>query len=278
MAVAAACIALVAASARAQPELAAQGVLAPSVSATHAVPAGGITSFAVRCRAGYTAVSAGIASPAPGTTVLAITPAGLSGYRFRLDNPAANGDRRVTVAAACRKVGTDASRFVLRLKPLERRTVVVRPGETASATLSCPRGTTPAGGGFALGSTALSVRRDASTLTSASYGVANSGRRARKATLYGGCLTLFRTADSPFEQLHVQVTTFRVPLRPGPQSLARSCRRGWFSLDTGYALRARTTTLDAAAPSASGGRWRLTNGSGGAVVADVQLTCGRLGP
>jgi hypothetical protein len=85
-------------------------------------------------------------------------------------------------------------------------------------------------------------------------------------------------ADSPFEQLHVQVTTFRVPLRPGGQTLGRTCPGGWFTLDAGYILRARSTKLDGVAPTARGGRWKLTNATDGAVLADVQLACGRIGP
>ena len=278
MALAAACVALVAGSAWAQSEQGGQVVLAPSVSATHGVPSGAVTSFRVACRRGYTATSAGITSPAAGTAVLAIAPAGLSAYRFRIANPADNGDRRITVAVACRKIGTSAARFALRVKPLKHRAVVVPANGTASATLPCPKGTTPANGGFAFGSTTLSVRQEASTLTSASYGLANSGTHARRAVLYGACLTLVRTADAPFAQLHVRVTTFRVPLRTGAQTIARSCRRGWFSLDTGYLLRARTTTLDGAAATASGGRWKLTNPGDAVVLADVQLACGKLGP
>src|SRR5690349_1726140 len=278
LAVTVACVALVAASARAQPDHAGQVVLAPSVFATHDVPSNAITTFTVTCPAGYTAVSAGITSPAPGTTVLAIAPLGLSTYRFRIGNAATNDDRRIAVVVACRKIGSNPSRFVLRLKPLKRRVVVVTPHRTSSASLACPRGTTPANGGFAFGSTALSVRREMSTLTTASYGFANSGARARRATVHGACLTLFRTADAPFEQLHVQVTTFRVPLRTGEQTLARSCPKGWFSLDVGYVLRARSTKLDGAAPSGAGGRWTLTNPTDAAVLADVQVACGRLGP
>jgi hypothetical protein len=274
--VVAACVALVGASAWAQPEQAGPVVLAPSVFATHGVPSNAVTTFTVTCPAGYTAVSAGITAPAPGTTVLAITPVGLSAYRFRIGNPATNDDQRVTVVVACRKVRS--ANLVLRLKLLEPKTVVVPAGKTASATLPCPKGTTPANGGYAFGSTALSVRRESSTLTAASYAVANSGSRARRAVLHGACLTLFRTADSPFEQLHVQVTTFRVPLRPGEQTLGRACPGGWFALDAGYVLRARSTKLDGAAPTARGGRWKLANGTDGAVLADVQLACGRLGP
>jgi hypothetical protein len=278
LALTAACVALVAASARAQPDQAGQAVLAPSVFATHAVPSNAVTSFTVTCPRGYTAVSAGVTSPAPGTTVLAVAPVGLSAYRFRIGNPATNDDQRITVVVACRKLGSNTSRFVLRLKPLERKIVVVPQHTTASATLSCPRGTTPANGGFAFGSTTLSLRRETSTLTSASYGFANSGSRARRATVYGGCLTALRTADAPFEQLHVQVTTFRVPLRTGEQTLGRSCRKGWFSLDVGYVLRTASTKLDGAAPTANGGRWKLTNPTDAAVLADVQVACGRVGP
>src|ERR1700750_1195826 len=254
LAVTVACVALVAASARAQPDHAGQVVLAPSVFATHDVPSSAITTLTVACPAGYTAVSAGITSPAPGTTVLAIAPLGLSTYRFRIENPATNDEQRIAVDVGCRKIASNASSFVLRLKPLKRRVVVVPPHKTASATLPCPRGTTPANGGFAFGRTAPYVRR---------------------ATVYGACLTLFRTADAPFEQLHVRVTTFRVPLRTGGQTLARSCRKGWFSLDVGYVLRARSTKLDGAAPSGAGGRWTLTNPTDAAVLADVQVACGR---
>jgi len=277
MVVAAACVALVAASARAVPELAGQVVLAPSVVVSHAVPANAITSFTVACRRGFTAVSAGISSPAAGTIVFAIAPVGLSAYRFRIENPAGNDARRITVVVACRKIGTGTSGFVLRLRPLRHKAVVVQPQGTASATLSCPRGTTPASGGFAFGSSALSVRRDTSTLTSASYRLANAGSRARRAVLYGACLTLIRSASAPFEQLHVQVTTFRVPLRTGEQTLGRSCQKGWFSIDAGYVLRASTTKLDGAAPTANGGRWTLTNPTDATVLADVQVACGRLG-
>ena len=278
MALTAACVALVAASARAQPELAGQAVFARSVVATHGVRANAITSFGVACRNGFTAVSAGVTAPAPGTTVLAIAPVGLSGYRFRIDNPAGNGNRRITVAVACRKVGAGAASFVLRLKPLKQKTIVVPPHRSASATLSCLRGTTSANGGFALGSTALSVRRDTATLRSASYTLANAGARAHRAVVYGACLTLFRTADSPFQQLHVRVTTDRVRLRPGAETFARSCPKNWFSLDAGYALRAPTTELNGSAPTTTGARWKLTNPTDGAVFADVQVACGRLGP
>ena len=278
MAVAAACVVLVAGSARAQSEPAGQLVLARSVVVTHVVRSGATTSFTVSCRMGYTAVSAGIAAPAPGTTVVAIVPVGLSGYRFRIANPGANDDQRVTAAVACRKIGAGVSRFVLGLKPLQRKEVVVPPRATASATLPCPKGTTPANGGFAFGSTALSVRRESSTLRSASYSFANSGSRPRRAVVFGACLTLLRAAGAPFQQLHVQVTTFRVPLRPGEQTLARSCRKGWFSLDAGYVLRSRGTTLGGVAATANGARWKLANGTDGAVLADVQLACGRLAP
>lgn len=278
LAVTAACVALVAASARAQTEQARPVVLATSVSVTQEVRPNAVTTFAAGCRAGFTAVSAGVTSPAPGTTVLAISPVGLSAYRFRIASPTGNGARRVTTTVACRKIGGGTRKFVLRLKPLRPRSVVVPPNATVSARFACRKGTTPANGGFAFGSTALSVRRKTSTLTSASYSLANSGSRARRAVVYGACLTLFRTADAPFEQLHVQVDTARVPLPPGGQILARSCPRGWFSLAAGYVLRAGTTKLDGAAPTARGGRWQLTNPTDAAVLADVQVACGRLGP
>lgn len=279
---AAACIALAAASARAQSD---QVVLTPTVLSGRALPANAITTFTVACRAGFVAVSAGVTSPAPGTTVLAIAPAGLAAYRFRIGNPAANGSQRVGVAVACRKLGARASAaYVLRLRTLKAKVVVVRPRSSVAATVRCPAGTAPAGGGFDLaptraargfGGTTLSLRRETATLTATSFVVANSGSSARRVSLQPSCLTLLRTAGAPARRLHVSVTTFRVPLRPGAQTLARSCRRGWFALDAGFALHARTTSVEGAAVSARGGRWRIAGTSAGALV-DVQLACGRI--
>jgi hypothetical protein len=278
MAVTAAGVALVAAVARAEPVMSEQAVLAASVRATHVVRSNAITAFTVACRGGYTAASAGFTKPAPGATVLAIAPVGVSAYRFRIANPAGNGDQRVTVSVACRKLGAPRiTKYVLRLKPLKPRIVVVRPHRTTSAVLACPKGTTPANGGFAFAGTALSVRRETATLAAASYAVANSGSKARRAILYGACLTLFRTADAPFEQLHLAVTTFRVPVRPGGQTLGRSCRRGWFAIDAGFALRSARTRVTGAAVTAAGGRWVVANDGEAPVLADLQLACGRVG-
>jgi hypothetical protein len=279
MAVTAACVALVAAAARAETVQSEQVVLAPSVRTTHAVRSNAVTSFPVACRPGYTAASAGVTTPASGTTVLAIMPVGFSAYRFRIANPAGNDDQRVTVSVACRKLGAPRiSKYVLRLKPLKPRIVVVSPSKTASAVLSCPKGMTPANGGFAFGSTALSVRRETATLAAARYTVANSGSKARRAVLYGGCLTLFRTADAPFEQLHLRVTTFTVPVQPGEQTVARSCRRGWFAIDAGFALSSARTRMTGAAVTPAGGRWVVTTGGEATALADVQLACGRIAP
>lgn len=286
MAVTAACVALVAASARAGTE---QVVLAPTVYASHQLPADAITTFTVTCPRGFAAVSAGVSSPAPGTTVLAIVPAGAAGYRFRIGNPVTNGARQITVAVACRKVGAPVKpRLVLRLRPLGPRLVVVPPRSSRSATLPCPRGETPAGGGVDLQpkqgrasarfrGSPLSVRRATTTPVAASYVVANAAGRPHTAVVHGACLTLLRTADSPFEQLHVAITTFRIPLLPGEQTVTRSCRPGWAPLAAGFALRNRATTLTAASTAGGRGLWTLANGGDATVLADVQLSCVRIG-
>jgi hypothetical protein len=287
MALTAAGIALVAAAARAQTAQPEQVVLAPTVFASHGVPANAITTFRVTCPAGYVAVSAGVTSPAAGATVLAITPVGLSGYRFRIGNPATNGDQRITVSVACRKLRS--GKLVLRLKPLKPKRLVVPPRSSAGAALVCPGGTTPANGGVDLqpkqgkalvgfAGTPLSVRRETTTLTRASYVVANSGSRARTVVVHGACLTLFRARGAPLERLHLALTTFRVPVHPGAQSVGRSCPSGWFALDAGYALLARPSSVTGAAVTAKGGHWSLEANGDAALLADLQLACGRVGP
>jgi hypothetical protein len=96
--------------------------------------------------------------------------------------------------------------------------------------------------------------------------------------LHGACLTLFRAAGAPFERLHVTLTTFRVPVHSGTQSVGRSCPSGWFALDAGFSLLARSTNATGAAATSRGGRWTLENNGDAAVLADVQLVCGRVGP
>jgi hypothetical protein len=251
------------------------------------VPADAITTFTVTCPARFVATGAGVSSPAPGTTVLAIVPVGGAGYRFRIGNPGTNGDRRITVAVACRKAA--ARGFVLRLRSLKTKVVVVPPRSGASATLPCPSGTAAAGGGVDLqprqgkasgrfGGSTLSVRRATSTPAALSYVVANAGSRPRRVALHGGCLTFFRIAGSPFEQLHVAITTFRIPVPPGEQRVARRCRAGWTPLGAGYGLRARATTVAAAAATGGGGRWTVENGGDTPLLADLQLTCARIAP
>ncbi len=282
-------VALVAASARAGSE---QVVLAPTVFATHGLPANAITAFAVTCSPGYVAASAGISTPAPGTTLLSIAPLGRRGYRFRFGNPVANGDQRVTVAVACRKLTVVAGRpgLALKLKPLKEKYVVVPARKTAAATLVCPPGTAPAGAGVdvdpgrqqAVGayraSLRLSVRRQTQTLQRFTFALANDGTQARRVAVYGACVTLERAAGAPNERLHVQVTTFRVPVRPGSQTFGRRCRSGWFSLAAGYALRSKPTTGAGATAVGRGGRWAIVSDAAAGTQADLQLACARLAP
>jgi hypothetical protein len=282
-------IALVAASARAQ---SAQVVVAPTVYASRDLPSNTVTAFAVTCSAGYAAASAGISTPAPGTTVLAIAPVGLSSYRFRIGNPATNGDQRVRVAVACRKVlaaGT-GSRLTLKLKPLKATYLTVPARKAASATLACPPGTVPAGGGVDLDSNrgktvetyrpgpGVGVRRQTATLRRFSFSLQNTAMQAKRVAVYGGCLTLVREAGAPRERLHVQATTYRVLVHPGAQVVTRRCRPGWFSLRAGFSLRASPTTAAGAAAVAGGGRWSLVSDATTDTLADVQLACGRLAP
>jgi hypothetical protein len=54
-----------------------------------------------------------------------------------------------------------------------------------------------------------------------------------------------------------------------------ACPRGWFGLATGYSLPA-SVTLSATVAVPGGGRWSLTNPLSKPLLADLQLTCGRV--
>jgi hypothetical protein len=281
-------IALVAASARAQSE---QRVLAPSVFAAHRLPANAITAFGVTCPRGFVATSAGIAKPAVGATLLAITPAGLRAYRFRFGNPATNDHQRVTVAVACRKLAASGqAKYKLKLKALKPATLTAPPGKVAGVSLVCPSGTVPAGAAADLdpnrqksvkgyrGGLRLSIRHQISTLNRFSLSVQNAGSQPRTVVAYGGCVTLARAVGAPRERLHVEVTTFRVDVSAGNQSFSRRCRRGWFSLATGFAVRSRSTHVDGAVAVGSGGRWTVSSDADTPTLVELQLSCAHLAP
>ncbi len=261
------------ASAHAQRE---QVVLARTVLATHALRAGAITSFTVACRRGYVAASAGVSKAAPGTAVLGSRPVGVDAYRFRFGNPAGNGPKRVTVALACRRLTrADEHRYALRVTTVKMRAVVPA-RRTVPASLTCPAGTVPAGGGAELART-MAIRRRTSSLSTFSFSVHNPSPQARRGVLYGSCLTLARSAGAPLRRLHVDVSTFRVQVRPGAQTVGRRCPRGWFSVAAGYALRSTLTQIDGAAVFGAGGRWSLTSDATAPTTVDLQLACARVG-
>lgn len=271
-------VALVAASASAQV------VLAPTVFATHGLPSNAITSFTVTCPPGFVAVGAGVSSPAPGTTLLSIRPVGLRAYVFRIGNPVNNRAQRVTVAVACRKLRLGGP--VLRVRPVKLK-LVVNPGAQRTASLRCPQDTTPAGagtdiqpqrgkaaGGFA--GNPLSVRTLTASLRGFAVTIRNSGHARRSAVLYGNCLTVLRPSGSESAPLRVQITTYTHPFRPGLQRVTHSCPSGWFSIGAGYALRSPVLRLEAAAAIDGGARWWVRNTGDGAATALLQLACGRI--
>jgi hypothetical protein len=280
IAVVAAGVALVAASARAET---AQVVLAPTVYASHELPSNAIRTFAVSCPRGYAAVAAGVSNPAPGATLLKVTPVGFGAYTFRFGNPATSGAARVTVAVTCRKVRVGP---LLKLKPV-KLTFSVRPGTQKSASLPCPAQTTPAGGGIdlaptsaksatAFGGAPLELRASTATLRGFRLTVRNTGKRVRAAAAYGNCLTVVRAAGARSAPLRVKITTFTDPVPPGRKRIAHACPRGWFSLGAGYAARPRSVHVTGAAAVTGGGRWWIENNGDVDAKANVQLTCGTL--
>jgi hypothetical protein len=280
-------IALVAvAAALAAPSSLAQVVLAQSVFRAAHLPSNTVRSFTVTCAAGYVAASAGISSPAPGTTLLSSRPSGLAAYRFRFGNPASNSNQRVTVVVACRRL---FSKLATRLKvtPLHLK-VKVPAGKLTTAGFLCPPHTAPAGWGedlapirsqgYVPGAAArLSVRKASMHLRGFSFALRNNGSTVRSVTLYGTCLTALRPAGASPERLQVKITTFRVPLQAGSQRVVHSCPTGWVSLAAGYALPSPATTIDGAAAIGRSGRWWIASDAEGQPTADLQLVCARLG-
>jgi hypothetical protein len=259
------------------PSATAQIVLASTVFRAVDLPSGTTTAVRVTCAPGFLAVSGGVHVPAPGVATLAVRPTGFRAYAFRFGNPTSTA-ARVTVAVACRKIpALRAETPFLRLTLAKSRPMSVAPGAEKTVTLACPPGTLPGGSGFDVDSGRLSVRRQTQTLRAFSLSVRNLGTATGFADLYGNCLTLVRPPGSVKQRLHVSVLTATTPIRPGAQVLTQRCKRGWFSLSTGYALPAGLR-LGGSAAVTGGGRWTLTSAAAARTLADLQLVCGRLAP
>ncbi len=275
------------AAALAAPASLAQVVLAPTVFVTHELRSNTIETFTVTCPPGYLAASAGVASPAPGTTLLGIRPVGLRAYAFRFGNPVTNPDQRVAVAVACRKVNLGRPPVTLKLRTVKLK-VKVPPGKLTAAGVPCPSRTAPAGGGSDLSpsqrgqgyipglASQIAVRKVAMHLYGFSFSVRNNGRKAQTVVLYGTCLTVVRSAGARAGRLGIRITTFRSRAEPGHQRIMHVCPRGWFSLATGYSLRSPVQTADGAAAIGAGGRWWVTSDGAASAMVDLQLVCGLL--
>ena len=280
IAVLAAGVALVAASARAE---VAHVVLAPTVYASHNLPSNAITMFTVSCPRGYIAAGAGVSTPLAGATLLRITPAGFGAYTFRFGNPARNDPGRVTVAVTCRKIRSGP---LLKLKPVTSR-FSVKPRTRKSATLPCPAQTTPAGPGIdlaperaksvdAFAGSPLDLRASTTTLGAFAFTVRNVGSRVRNVVAYGNCLTVIRSAGAQSTPLRVKITTFTDASRPGRTRVAHGCPQGWFSLGVGYRARVRAQHVTGAAAVTGGGRWWVENNARTGTQVSLQLACGTL--
>lgn len=278
---------VVGAAALIAPASLAQVVLAPTVFATHDLPSNTITTFTVTCPPGYIAASAGIANPAPGTTLLRIRPVGLRAYSFRFGNPVTNPVQRVTVALACRKIPRRRALLLLRAKPVQR-TVNLLPGKVTRAAFGCPPNTVPAGTGADLTPEQraqsvppglmgqIATRSVQLHPRGFSFTLRNTSRKAQTVVLYGNCLTVVRAAGARSGRLGIRITTFHSTVGSGRQKLTHACPTGWISLATGYSLRSPVHTVDGAAAIGRRGRWWVTSDGEVPAIVDLQLVCGRL--
>jgi hypothetical protein len=241
--------------------------------------AGTSRALSLSCPPGSFAVSAGISKASPGVTMLGIRLIGLRTFALRLSDPPVGLERRVTVAAACRRLqARSGSSLHLRLTPLGPLRLRVGPARFRQVRLGCPDGTVPAAAGYDLGGRGSQVilRQQTQTLRGLTFGVFNRGSAARSVSFYGSCLTVVRPPGARGARLEVQLATDTVSVQPGTQVVTRLCPRGWLSLAAGYALTPGLA-IDGAAAVARAGRWSLTSTTQAPAFAQLELVCARLG-
>jgi hypothetical protein len=269
IAVLAAGVGLVAAAARAG---GAEVVNAPTVFASRTLPSSAVTSFAVKCPPGHVATSGGVSSPPAGAGVLRIAPTGVGTYAFRLTNPTAR-PKRVGVAVTCRKVEAGPRLTVRHVQTTFR----VGSDSQRSARLACPSRTTAAGWGVDVDGTALELRVASATLRGFRFTLHNTRSRARRATVYGNCVTVLRSAGAAPAPLRVKITTWTDAVVLSRQHYRHRCPSGWFSLGAGFAVGRPSLHLAGAAAVQGGGSWWVTHDASDQARVQLQLSCGRLG-
>jgi hypothetical protein len=253
-----------------------QTVVGRTLLRTVEVQAGSTKAFALTCPPGFLAVSAGVFRRAPSdVTTPSVRAHGPRSFVFRFRNASVGAERRIALAASCRRAAQGRAR--LRLTPLNRSaTARIVASSRKAVRLSCPSGTFPVAAGFDLGRTgSLTLESQTQTFHALTFRVVNRGAVARSASFYGACLTLIRPAGSSTE-LKVALTNETVPVEPGTRSVTRRCPSGWFALGVGYSLRAGLE-LRAAATGLREGRWSLSSTADGQLLAALQLVCARLG-
>jgi hypothetical protein len=261
-----------------------QVVLGPAVYASHNLPSDAITGFTVTCPRGYSAVSAGVSSPGPGSTLLSVRPLGPRAFTFRFGNPAQNDATRVRVAVACRKIRGGP---VLTLKAVKTR-LVVKPGQIRSGTLTCPPQTTPAGAAVDLepgrarsvdsfAGAALSVRASTASLRAFQFRIANAARRAREVLVQGNCATILVAPGVERARLSTKISTYTDVIAPARRHVLHRCPVGWTAFGAGYALTSGSVRVDGAAAIGANGSWWVRNTAAAPVTAQLQVTCARVG-
>jgi len=256
-----------------------QTVIGQTVFRAVNLQAGTNRALSLSCPPGSFAVSAGISKASAGVTMLGIRLIGLRTFALRLSDPPVGLERRLTVAAACRRLqARSGSSLHLRLTPVRPLRLRVGPARFRQAHLACPDGTIPAAAGYDIGGPESQVilRQQTQTLRGLTFGLVNRGTAARSVSLYGSCLTVVRPSGASGARLEVQLVTDTVPVQPGSQVVTRFCPRGWLSLAAGYAVPPGLA-LDGAAAVARAGRWSLTSTTRQPAFAQLQLVCARLG-
>jgi hypothetical protein len=252
-----------------------QTVVGRTVVRALALPTGTAKSLSISCPAGYFALSAGASRTGAGVTALTDRPLGLRTFSLRLSN-SGDADRRVTVAAACRRVRPAGKRApYLKLATRRRVRLRVSTASLGQTHLTCPSGTVPAAAGFDAGRRDVTVREETQDLHTLSFTAYNRGTAARSISFYGSCLTVVRPAGASPAQLQVSLATDTVPIPTGSQVVTRTCPQGWLSLSVGYSVPAGLD-LNGAAAVGRTGRWTLTNAAQKPLLAQVQLACARL--
>jgi hypothetical protein len=245
---------------------------------------GDVVVTTLPCPSGMAALGGGVISQPTGSVLRGSIPSSVSRWRFRFGGYEGARQRFARVALRCVALDLRGDTTILRTATSTDR-VTVGALNTASTTLTCPRGFLPTAWGFErrppgssspLGPEETQIYRALASGRTFDIGIENLGGADESVRVRARCVQQrTRTREGLVHSFRIRNLTYRDRVRQGRDVEHHPCARGFFGLGTGHAVDALDDILFRVSflRHARSGRWVFDNSSGTGDLVRTQLLC-----